>query len=63
MGPDPGTAVQLIWGGESHMKELFAELMSDWVGQLSAFVIAFVILMAIFFIIWFMKKSGEGPQS
>ncbi|MCU0563877.1 MAG: DUF3149 domain-containing protein [Desulfobacterales bacterium] len=44
------------------MKELFAELMSDWVGQLSAFVIAFVILMAIFFIIWFMKKSGEGPQ-
>jgi ABC-type uncharacterized transport system permease subunit len=45
------------------VKELFAELMSDWVGQLSAFVIVFIILMAIFFIVWFIRKSGEGPQS
>jgi hypothetical protein len=45
------------------MKELWAELLSDWVGQLSLFVIAFVILMAIFFLVWFMKKSGEGPKS
>jgi hypothetical protein len=44
------------------MKELWSELLSDWVGQLSLFVIVFVILMAIFFLIWFMKKSGEGPK-
>lgn len=44
------------------MKELWAELLSDWVGQLSLFVIAFVILMAIFFLILFLKKSGEGPK-
>ena len=45
------------------MKELWAELLSDWVGQLSLFVIAFVIVMAIFFIGYFLKKSGEGPKS
>jgi hypothetical protein len=45
------------------MKELWAELLSDWVGQLSLFVIAFVIVMAIFFIILFLKKSGEGPKA
>lgn len=45
------------------MKELWAELLSDWVGQLSLFVIAFVIVMAIFFIGYFVKKSGEGPKS
>jgi Protein of unknown function (DUF3149) len=44
------------------MKELWAQLLSDWVGQLSLFVIAFVILMAFFFIFWFLKKSGEGPN-
>jgi len=44
------------------MKELWAELLSDWVGQLSLFVIAFVIVMAIFFIVYFLKKSGEGPR-
>jgi regulatory protein YycI of two-component signal transduction system YycFG len=45
------------------MKELWAELLSDWVGQLSLFVIAFIIVMAIFFIIYFLKKSGEGPKT
>jgi len=45
------------------MKELWAELLSDWVGQLSLFVIAFIIVMAIFFIINFLKKSGEGPKT
>lgn len=45
------------------MKELWAQLLSDWVGQLSLFVIAFVIVMAIFFISYFLKKSGEGPKS
>jgi uncharacterized membrane protein len=44
------------------MKELWAELLSDWVGQLSLFVIAFVIAMAIFFIGYLLKKSGEGPK-
>ena len=44
------------------MKELWAQLLSDWVGQLSLFVIAFVIVIAIFFIGYFLKKSGEGPK-
>lgn len=42
--------------------ELFANLFSDWVGILSFGVIAFVIVMAIFFLIVFMSKSGD-PQA
>jgi len=45
------------------MQELWAQLLSDWVGQLSLFVIAFVIVMALFFIGFFLAKSGEGPKS
>ncbi|MCB1800696.1 MAG: DUF3149 domain-containing protein [Gammaproteobacteria bacterium] len=39
--------------------ELFAELFSDWVGILSFGVIAFIIVMAIFFFIFFMARSGD----
>lgn len=39
--------------------ELFAELFSDWVGILSFGVIAFVLVMAVFFIWYFMKESGN----
>ena len=39
--------------------ELFSELFSDWAGILSFGVIAFVILIAIFFIIFFLGRSGD----
>ena len=39
--------------------ELFEELFSDWVGILSFGTIAVVILIAIFFIIFFMGRSGD----
>ncbi len=39
--------------------ELFNELFSDWVGILSFGVIAFIILMALFFIVFFMARSGD----
>lgn len=42
--------------------ELFSELFSDWVGILSFGVIVFMILMAIFFIVFFMGRSGD-PKS
>jgi len=38
--------------------ELFKNLFSDWGGILSLGVILFIILMAVFFIITFMKKSA-----
>lgn len=39
--------------------ELLTELFSDWVGILSFGVIAFIILMALFFIVFFMARSGD----
>ena len=42
--------------------ELWSELFSDWVGILSFLVIAFIIGMAAFFLVWFMAKSHEPPQ-
>ena len=39
--------------------ELFSELFSDWVGILSFGVIAFVIVIAVFFIIFFMRQSSD----
>jgi hypothetical protein len=39
--------------------ELFSELLSDWVGILSFGVIAFTILIAIFFFWFFMARSGD----
>jgi hypothetical protein len=39
--------------------ELWSELFSDWVGILSFGVIVFIILMAIFFLIFFMARSGD----
>jgi hypothetical protein len=42
--------------------ELWAELFSDWVGILSFGVIAFIIVMAIFFVIFFMGRSGDPNQ-
>lgn len=29
------------------------------IGLLSMFTIGFVVLMAVFFVVWFMKKSGD----
>jgi hypothetical protein len=43
--------------------ELWSELFSDWVGILSFLVIAFIIGMAIFFLSWFVGKSGDQPKS
>jgi hypothetical protein len=46
--------------------ELWAELFSDWVGILSFGVIAFIILMAIFFAVFFMTRSSgpdDGPKT
>ena len=43
--------------------ELWSELMSDWVGILSFLVIAFIIGMFGFFIVWFIGKSGKPPES
>ena len=40
--------------------EVFKNLFSDWVGILSFGVIAFIIVMAIFFIVFFMGKSAHG---
>jgi len=42
--------------------ELWAELFSDWVGILSFGVIAFIIVMAIFFIKFFTGHSHDDPQ-
>ena len=39
--------------------ELWAELFSDWVGILSFGVIAFVILMGLFFTVMFLGKSSK----
>jgi hypothetical protein len=39
--------------------ELFAELFSDWVGILSFGVIAFIVVIAIFFLVFFMRQSGD----
>jgi hypothetical protein len=39
--------------------ELWGELFSDWVGILSFGVIAGVLVIAAFFIIYFLGKSGE----
>ncbi|MCB1790742.1 MAG: DUF3149 domain-containing protein [Gammaproteobacteria bacterium] len=39
--------------------ELFSELFSDWVGILSFGVIAFIIVMALFFIVFFMSRSSD----
>jgi hypothetical protein len=39
--------------------ELFAELFSDWAGILSFGVIAFIIVIALFFIVFFMARSGD----
>lgn len=43
--------------------ELWSELFSDWVGILSFLVIAFIIGMALFFIRFFVGKSGDQPKS
>lgn len=42
--------------------ELWAELFSDWVGILSFGVIAFILVMAAFFIWYFMSRSGDDHQ-
>jgi hypothetical protein len=39
--------------------ELWNEMFSDWVGILSFGVIAFVIVIAIFFLIFFLRQSGD----
>jgi hypothetical protein len=39
--------------------ELWSELFSDWVGILSFGVIAVVILIALFFIVFFLGRSGD----
>ena len=39
--------------------ELWSELFSDWVGILSFGVIAGVILIALFFIVFYMGRSGD----
>jgi hypothetical protein len=39
--------------------ELWSELFSDWVGILSFGVIAFIILMALFFIFFFIGSSSD----
>lgn len=43
--------------------ELWSELFSDWVGILSFGVIAFIIVMAIFFLIFFMARSSSDPKA
>ena len=42
--------------------ELWAELFSDWVGILSFGVIAFVIVMAGFFIKFFLGHIDDKPE-
>lgn len=39
--------------------ELWSELFSDWVGILSFGVIAFIILMGLFFIFFFIGSSSD----
>ncbi len=39
--------------------EVFKDLFNDWVGILSIGTIAFVILIAIFFIVYFVGKSAH----
>lgn len=39
--------------------ELWSELFSDWVGILSFGVIAFILVMAVFFIWFFLHESGS----
>ncbi len=39
--------------------ELLGELFSDWVGILSFGVIAFVLVMAVFFIWYFLSRSAN----
>jgi hypothetical protein len=39
--------------------ELWSELFSDWVGILSFGVIAFVLVIAVFYIWYFLAKSGD----
>ena len=40
--------------------ELWSELFSDWVGILSFGVIAFILVIAGFFIWYFLSQSGDG---
>ena len=42
--------------------EVFKDLLNDWVGILSLGVIAFVILIAFYFIFLFVGKSGHPDQ-
>lgn len=42
--------------------ELWSELFSDWVGILSFGVIAFIIVMAIFFIRFFTGHMDDKPE-
>ncbi len=42
--------------------ELWAELFSDWVGILSFGVIAFIIVMAAFFIKFFLGHIDDKPE-
>jgi len=42
--------------------ELWAELFSDWVGILSFGVIAFVVVIAAFYIWYFLSKSGHPDE-
>lgn len=39
--------------------EVFANLFDDWVGILSLGTIAFILLMAVFFIFYFLGKSSN----
>ena len=57
----PGLAFAKQQHKEMHM-ELWSELFSDWVGILSFGVIAFILVMAVFFIWFFMKESGDPDQ-
>ena len=43
--------------------ELWSELFSDWVGILSFLVIAFVIVIGVVFLSFFIGKSGERPKT
>lgn len=40
---------------------LLGELFSDWVGWLSFLVIAFIGVMAVFFIVWF-RRNMENDE-
>ena len=42
--------------------ELWSELFSDWVGILSFGVIAFVIVMAVYFYYFFTNKMDEDQE-